>query len=547
MATLITVITGILGLITISGTNSSIQDLNDNDLQLLYNTSELEVLALTHRRYEKDFFLNIGKPDKQAGYVSKFQSTAERTSTLLEKMAAQVAADPHLSGEVKNAITTARSAYANYASGFITLAKSISRDETVTPQEANNMMSPLKEQIYIFEEGVKIMGKSGKQMVQEVSAKVITAGSEARIFILLTLTVAFTISLGLGIFITRLIRNPMRKAAVFASELAEGDFRNEIEISSNDEIGIFLRSLNTMVQTLKKTLENITNGIETLSSSSTELSTVSQTMSAEASTTSDRSRSVAVAAEEMSTNLNNVAAAMEESATNVSMVAAATEEMAATISTISNNAEKARTISEVAVTQAADASSSMNELNKAASDIGNVTETITEISEQTNLLALNATIEAARAGDAGKGFAVVANEIKDLAHQTAQATMDIKARIEDVQKTTGQTVGQIDKVVTVIEEINEIVSNMAISIEEQSGATSEITTNIAQAAGGIQEVNENVSSSSHVAQTITQDINGVSNSAKEINDSSTSVEQSAEQLAKLAEQLSSIVKQFRLN
>ena len=68
------------------------------------------------------------------------------------------------------------------------------------------------------------------------------------------------------------------------------------------------------------------------------------------------------------------------------------------------------------------ASEKIDNLGRAAQDIGKVTETITEISEQTNLLALNATIEAARAGEAGKGFAVVANEIKELAKQTAKAT-----------------------------------------------------------------------------------------------------------------------------
>jgi methyl-accepting chemotaxis protein len=121
------------------------------------------------------------------------------------------------------------------------------------------------------------------------------------------------------------------------------------------------------------------------------------------------------------------AAAMEESATNVTMVTTSSEEMSATIGEIAQNAEKARTISDQAVSKATDTSGQMDGLGRAAQGIGKVVETITEISEQVNLLALNATIEAARAGEAGKGFAVVANEIKELAKQTSEATLEIKA------------------------------------------------------------------------------------------------------------------------
>jgi methyl-accepting chemotaxis protein len=188
----------------------------------------------------------------------------------------------------------------------------------------------------------------------------------------------------------------------------------------------------------------------------------------------------------------------------------------------------------------------VDELGSAANEIGKVVETITEISEQVNLLALNATIEAARAGEAGRGFAVVANEIKDLAKQTAEATLEIKGKIGAIQGSTAETVTEIDQISKIINDVNEIVTIIATAVEEQSVTTKEIAGNVAQASQGIQEVNENVAQSSSVSAEIASDISGVNQSAGEISSSSAQVNLSAEELNRMGVKLNEMVGKFKV-
>ncbi|MFT5701558.1 MAG: methyl-accepting chemotaxis protein [Desulforhopalus sp.] len=365
------------------------------------------------------------------------------------------------------------------------------------------------------------------------------------------LIAAFLISLSLCavyFIVVRLMYLPIggepKEIEAIVKQISQGDLAS-VPPANGKETGI-LASIKFMNLNLTQMIKEIHSGVTTLSASSTGLSSIASQLSGNAEEGMSKANGVATSAEEMSTNMNSVSAAMEQSSTNVSMVATATEEMSATVHEIAQNAERAKSISADAVTQSKSTSQKINELGQAAGNVGKVTETITEISEQTNLLALNATIEAARAGEAGKGFAVVANEIKDLAKQTAEATVDIKNQIETMQTTTDGTIGDIEKIGHVIDEINDVITTIAAAVEQQSAATSEISKNVSQASLGLEEVNENVAQSSLAISDVTKDIAEISRSSEEINSSSDNVQTSATDLSKLAEQLNNLIKIFKI-
>ncbi len=350
---------------------------------------------------------------------------------------------------------------------------------------------------------------------------------------------------GIIIFANQLSQQ-LFKMKELALTIAKGDVRSRILLEERDEIGAVVTSLNTVCDKIGGMIIDINTHTGTLIDSSTNLSSISEHMAVESEQTSDKSNAVAAATEEMTTNMNSVAASMEESSSNVDTVATAAEQMNATINEIAQNTEKARGISENAVLKVTESTEKMDELGQSAQLIGKVVETITDISEQVNLLSLNATIEAARAGEAGKGFAVVANEIKNLANQTAEASMDIKNKIDNIQQSADVTHVGMNEITEVISTVNEIVATIATAVEEQSYATKEITENISQASTGIQEVNQNINQSSVVAGEITKDITLVNESAGKIANRSHEVNSNSGDLSTIVEKLNEMVGQFKV-
>lgn len=394
----------------------------------------------------------------------------------------------------------------------------------------------------------KLVEHHRSQAESLVQATAATISSLRLVLILLGLATAVT-AVPLAYLMARDVARPVAAVVEHLGEVARGNVSHDVPselLQRRDEAGDLATATQQVITNLRPMIKNVADGVQTLSASSTELSAISGDMSAGSRQTSERADAVAASAEEMSASMMTLSASMEQASANLTSVAGSTEEMTATIGEIAANSEKARRITADATRQAGQVSELMNELGRAAQQIGQVTETISNISAQTNLLALNATIEAARAGAAGKGFAVVANEIKDLAQQTAAATEDIKSKINGIQSSTSHTVEDIGKISQTVREVSEIVSSIATAIEQQAAVTKDIAGNIAQASMGVKGATGRVAQSSQVSTQIATDICTVNRAAGDAANGSAQVQSGAEDLSKLAEQLRNTVAQFKL-
>ncbi|MBB1271410.1 methyl-accepting chemotaxis protein [Psychromonas sp. SR45-3] len=198
-----------------------------------------------------------------------------------------------------------------------------------------------------------------------------------------------------------------------------------------------------------------------------------------------------------------LATAMNQMTTAVKEVEGNAESASTSTLEATNVAEEGRSAVDATITSINslsknidDSAIAVNNVESKVESIGSVVDTIRSISDQTNLLALNAAIEAARAGEYGRGFAVVADEVRSLAKRTQDATVEIQAMIEQLQKSAQQAVGLMDSSVKEAEIGVKEVTKAGIKLSDIVGKVNHIS-----------ELNYQIASAAKDQATVAEEIN----------------------------------------
>ena len=248
--------------------------------------------------------------------------------------------------------------------------------------------------------------------------------------------------------------------------LAEGDLTASIEQEFEGEFKELGDAINSFVTELNGTISQISSAAVTINDASTE---------------------IAQGNADLSSRTEEQASSLEETASSM-------EELTGTVRLNAENANQANSLASEASTVAMEGGNiiakvvdTMSSINESARKISDIIGVIDGIAFQTNILALNAAVEAARAGEQGRGFAVVASEVRTLAQRSANAAKDIKELISDsVNKVengnllVNQSGETMEKVVTSIKRVNDIMSEIAAASSEQATGIDEIGKAVAQ-------------------------------------------------------------------
>ena len=258
----------------------------------------------------------------------------------------------------------------------------------------------------------------------------------------------------------------VEQLAAGLKQLSEGSLTVRLTEPFAAEYDKLRTDFNAAVAHLSDALMQVSNTVSTIDSGSRELATASD----------DLSRRT----EQQAASLEQTAAALDQITTTVRKTAEGASHARSVVGVAKKDAERGDTVVREAI-------EAMTGIEKSSQQIGQIIGVIDEIAFQTNLLALNAGVEAARAGEAGRGFAVVASEVRALAQRSADAAKEIKTLISTSTRQVatgvecvGQTGTALQRIISQVGELNDVVVQIASSAQEQATGLGEVNTAINQ-------------------------------------------------------------------
>jgi methyl-accepting chemotaxis protein len=225
----------------------------------------------------------------------------------------------------------------------------------------------------------------------------------------------------LSIFVAAVLFN--RKFSVESKQISEEE---QALSNEKDEVMVFIQGLEHDAEELKDSLQTLCGDMENISKEAADILEGANIQSENVERSTEAMMDISSGIQQIASNAQNVS---NTSTTTLQAVADGFKAIETVIGQMESIYQKVENLSEV-----------ITDLSKHSREIGNIVNTITEISNQTNLLALNAAIEAARAGEHGRGFAVVADEVRKLSEEATASTNQISEIVSSIQESISKSV-----------------------------------------------------------------------------------------------------------
>ena len=401
-----------------------------------------------------------------------------------------------------------------------------------------------------------------KMELDEAQNKVTASGEiygTARTTTFVVLAIIALITIGIGYYFYRLIGGFLSEFLDVSQRVYHGDMTINLDYDTPDEFGKIAHSYNDTLGKIRNITAKIqgianelTDSAETMSTGVNEsaqvVTSIADSINGIAELSVSQNKNVERASSALNniiSGVNDVAELAKQTASHASQVGTTVNQGIEGINVISEHMDRV----EAMVSTSAD---QVDTLGHRSEEIGQIVETIVNISGQTNLLALNAAIEAARAGEHGRGFAVVAEEIRKLAEDSQEAAQHIAELIGTIQAETKKAVDAMHHGNEGVRQGSDVVKEAMAEFSQVTDMVDSMVDQMARVARHIEEVSVQSDHVIESATCVSQDSDKIAGETQQV--SAASEEQSATmqelanengKLADMAQRLQEQLKIFR--
>ncbi|WP_145333165.1 methyl-accepting chemotaxis protein [Paenibacillus xylanexedens] len=365
----------------------------------------------------------------------------------------------------------------------------------------------------------------------------------------------------LGWIASRYLTRPIVQLSRAAQQVSSGDLTTEIpQRRTQDELTVLYDAFNVMVSNLRSIVNDIAESTRTTSQNAQSLSEAITQAAEQIEMMSEAVDHIAVGVEDQKVTSQHSLITADEMLNDFQKM----QHQSIGMTELSGKMERSvghtkETFSSLmkGMDELAESHNRSRDimllLEKEASDIEVITQSVKNIAEETGLLALNASIEAARAGEEGAGFAVVAQQIRKLADESKDSVHRINELISRVQQRIRETVelsheqhglvvNESERTVSVDQTLLELTGTVEVFMQ----GAHDIGSKIAEQTGRVEQTHGHVKKIQGKAGSFSDEAKRIMDAAHEETAIMEEISSSAEELRQLTDRLLDKTKAFRM-